>query len=82
MEIEVKAIRSKPSVSVTLAVGTLTLKAHDLAQAAILTALANMFLHGDEELANAIKVSAVRAYDEMAKGEKFKMIPPKKKARA
>lgn len=79
MQVELKAIRSKPAVGLTRAVGTVTIKADDLMESAIITALSKMMMYGDyPELKTALAEAAKREWDKMKEGENFKMIPPRK----
>ena len=79
MQVQIKAIASKPQVSLTRATGMLSLKADDLADAAIVTALSKMLLHGDyPKLHKAIIDAAKDEATAMADGEDFVMKSPRK----
>ena len=81
MQINATAINSKPPVCMSVAVGTLTLRADDLNDSCALTAIRKALL-GDEdyaELSNAIIVAAQLAAIPMARHEpEFTMRQPRK----
>lgn len=78
MRVEVKAIRSKPAVSLNRAAGTVVLKADDLMDSAILTALSRTMLHGSyPALKTAMAEAAKEEYARMSDGDDFTMIAPR-----
>ena len=85
MRTTVKALNSKPQVSLVVAVGRVEFVAESLADAAILTAIANgmLGLGNDVSLWDQIAKSAKA----VAKGwrdskQSFEMKPPRRKAKA
>lgn len=75
MKIKATAIRSKPDVSLTVATGRLELKADDLVDSAILTAIYGAVTGKDARLSAAIVESAKRVAKGWKKVPKFVMRP-------
>lgn len=83
MQTELKAIRSTPQVSLTVAVGGIELIADDLADSAMLTAIARGLMGKDVALWDQIAASAKEVAREWRDKEKsFEMKPPRRKAKA
>jgi hypothetical protein len=81
MRTEITAIRSKPPVSLLRAVGSITLKADDLSDSAILTAFAASLMHGRyPALKTALAEAAKSEWHRMMQGDEFTMVVPKPKA--
>lgn len=86
MKAQVKAIRSKPMVSLNVAVGTLNMQADDLVDAAMLVAIYHAIYRGDpvtkkvEKLRLAINAAAKEKLQAMYDHKPtFEMTEPRKK---
>lgn len=83
MRTKLKAINSKPQVSLIVAVGGIELIADNLADSAMLTAIARGLTGKDVALWDQIAASAKEVAREWRdNGESFEMKPPRRKARA
>lgn len=82
MRIKLKAINSKPQVSLVIAVGRIELIADDLVDSAMLTAIARGLAGKGVALWDQIVASAKEVAREWRSGkESFEMKPPKRKAK-